>query len=148
MTIITKLWDYLFAPAPVAGRQVNHRQLGVLIADGEGWWLGKRKIGGNVIEFSIEGTNGAVNQELSEYCLSILENFSVYYELALDLIASDLSIPLLEASKRFTPTSIFSITRHKNERLFYMGFTDAENKFALWRVQFENEIATHVGLDS
>lgn len=141
-------FSYLFGQSPAAGRTINHPDLGVLVSDGEGQWMGRREIEGNQIEFAVDENDENVVNEDADYCVHIFSQFSVYVEEGLNLIASDLSITATDARNRFKPSSLFSIQKKGGQTFFYMGFTDTNNKFALWRVQFENEIATYAGFDS
>lgn len=127
---------------------MEHPTLGLLKWDGESYWSGSRTIDGNIIEFFVDGTEESVFQDPAEYCSVILDNFATYLDQALNAIASSESISIIEARQRFRPTEVFSVSKEENAALFYLGFADKGDEFALWRVQFDNDVATYVGCDT
>ena len=127
---------------------MEHPELGMLNWDGESYWSGSRTIDGNRIEFFVDGTEESIFSEPAEYCAVILNRFAIYLESALDEIASTEAISIIDARQRFRPTQVFSISKEKNGTFFYLELADKEDEFALWRIQFENDVATYVGCDT
>jgi len=136
-----------FAEGLTSGRKIEFRDLGVLVSDGEGRWKGVYEFGETLIEFFVDENDGKVDTDQADYVIFILRNFASYLESALNLITSELSISLQESRIRFRPSSLFSIIKNADESFFYMGLLDTKNEFALWRVQFENEVPTYAGFD-
>lgn len=129
--------------------KLNHPKLGKMKYDNdEERWKGEIIIGENKIDFFVDGNEEKIDEDLADYCFDITSNFEFYSELAVQLIESELSISTTEAKFRFVPESLSSFWIDKNETMFYIWFNDNTNKYASWRVQFDNNIATHLGCDT
>lgn len=62
----------------------------------------------------------------------------------MDLIADELKIPNRCAQDRFTLKSLYSFSKVLEKSFFYMCIDDKEDEYAIWRVQFDNDVATYL----
>ncbi len=127
---------------------MNHPKLGQIKYEDEGWWKGEKIIEENNIEFFVDGTEREIDETLADYCFDVLSKFEIYFENALTLIESELSIPKIEVKSRFTPNSISSFWKNQDKTMFYMWFDDKSNEYAHWRVQFDNNAAKYLNCDT
>lgn len=143
------LFDFLFTNEPSKERpKLIHSSLGELEYQDEGWWDGKREVDGQIIEYSVEGTETEVYEDLAVHCNEILSNFSFYFDKSLKKIVSELSITETEARRRFSPDSLSGFWRRGDNTMFYFCFKDIENEYAIWRVQFDNGVPEYLGCDA
>jgi hypothetical protein len=131
----------------IPGTQHAHPKLGMLEYAEEGWWSGEKTIDGGTIQFFIDDSGKGIDEDLCNYCVGVLANFADYLEKANELIESALTISREEVLKRFTPTEVWSFWKHGGKRGFNMSFRDEKDEFALWRVQFDDGIATYLACD-
>lgn len=127
---------------------IELQNLGTVVSEGEGRWVGSKHIYGRDIEFSLDERNGSIDPNDIAYCLAILNNFESYLNSALIKMASNLEIDIKAIRNRFKPISLFSITTYGNQNFFYMGLVDTTDEDPLWRVQFDGDVATFSAADT
>ena len=130
------------------GTIFQHPNLGQVVFEDEGWWRGKCKVGEREIEFSVPDDGTGIDEMQAESCVQVLRSFDMVVQKAVRLISSELKSPENEILCRFTPTDLWGFSLHKNKQSFYLSFSDSENKYALWRVQFEDDKAKCLGCDT
>lgn len=128
--------------------EIAHPKLGNLKFEDEGWWRGTVKTNLGSVEIFLHGTDGEVDESSANYCFYVISNFRDYYKKAMGLITVELGLSNSDAENRFTPDSLSSISRDQERSFFYLCFNDSKDEFAIWRVQFDNDIATYLTCDT
>ena len=141
-------YEYLFGSSSKDQNvEIAHTKLGNIKFEDEGWWRGTIKTELGPIDVFVHGTDDEVDESSADYCFYVASNLKEYNKKAMELITAELEISDRDAEARFTPDSLSSISKDRERSFFYMCFKDNEDEFAIWRVQFDKEVATYLSCD-
>ena len=139
--------QFLFGTESVPATKIKHEQLGEMVFD-DPFWRGQVTVSGQTLDILIDDDGKGVNEVQAEYCLSVLEKLEEFLKNGLALISSETNLSAEELERRFTATDLWGFHNANETRHFYISFSDYENEFACWFVQFDNEIARYAGFDT